>query len=69
VLQSPHVNDSAHEFDKLLEQQSRLYIFQPLTTHSFKEAKWTIRFHAQMIADFLTIEEIAFKIGDELTAT
>jgi hypothetical protein len=54
------------EYERLLEEQSKLYIFQPLTTHSFKEATGTIRFHPQMIADFLTVEELAFKMLAEL---
>lgn len=56
------------EFDRLLEEQKRLYIFQPLTTHSFEEATGTIGFHQQMLVDFLTVEEIALKMLDELGA-
>jgi hypothetical protein len=54
------------EYERLLEEQSKLYIFQPITTHSFNEATGTIRFHQQMLVDFLTVEELAFKMLDEL---
>ena len=54
------------EFDSLLEEQKRLYIFQPVTTHSFEEAKGTVRFHQQMLVDFITIEEIAIKLLEEV---
>jgi hypothetical protein len=54
------------EYDRLLEEQKKLYIFQPITTHSFKEASGTIRFHQQVLADFLTVEELALKMLGEL---
>lgn len=59
---------SPGEFDSLLEEQKQLYIFEPLTIHSFDEATGTIRFHQQMLVDFLTVEEIALKMLDELRA-
>ena len=54
------------EYDRLLEEQKKLYIFQPITTHSFKEASGTIRFHQQVLVDFLTVEELALKMLGEL---
>jgi len=54
------------EYDRLLEEQMRLYIFQPLMTHSFNEASGTIRFHQQILVDFLTVEELALKMLEEL---
>jgi hypothetical protein len=54
------------EHDRLIEEQERLYVFQPLMTHSFKEATGIIRFHQQILSDFLTVEELAYKMLDEL---
>jgi hypothetical protein len=54
------------EHDRLIEEQGRLYIFQPLMTHSFNEATGIIRFHQQILIDFLTVEELAYKMLDEL---
>jgi hypothetical protein len=54
------------EYDRLLAEQTKLYIFQPLMTHSFNEATGTIRFHQQALVDFLTVEELALKMLDEL---
>ena len=54
------------EYDRLLEEQKKLHIFQPITTHSFKEATGTIRFHQQVLVDFLTVEELALKMLAEL---
>ncbi len=53
-------------YDDLLEEQMRLYVFQPLTTHSLNEATGTIRFHLQILVDFLTVEELAIKMLREL---
>jgi hypothetical protein len=36
--------------------------------HSFKEATALPRFHPQVLADFFAVEEIAYKILDELKA-
>jgi hypothetical protein len=58
------INEDEH--DRLLEEQKKLYIFQPITTHSFKEASGTIRFHQQVLANFLTVEELALKMLEEL---
>jgi hypothetical protein len=55
-----------NEYDRLSEEQSKLLIFQPLIIHSYKEATGLPRFHAQLLADFLTVEEIAYKILNEL---
>lgn len=55
------------EYDRLLEEQMRLCIFQPLMTHSFDEATGTIRFHQQILIDFLTVEELALKMLEELS--
>jgi len=54
------------EYERLLEEQKKLYIFQPITTHSFKEATGTIRFHQQVLVDFITVEELAIKVLAEI---
>jgi hypothetical protein len=56
------------EYDKLLDQQRRLYVFQPLMGHSLNESKGIVRFHMQILADFLTVEELALKMLDEVRA-
>jgi hypothetical protein len=35
-------------------------------THSFNEAEGVVRFHAQILIDFLTVEEVALKMLEEL---
>jgi hypothetical protein len=54
------------ECDRLEAAQESLASFQPYMMHSFGEGAKPIAFHAQLIADFLTIEEIARKMLDEL---
>jgi len=54
------------DYNRLLEEQMSLYVFQPVTTHSFEEATGTIRFHQQILVDFLTVEELALKMLEEL---
>jgi hypothetical protein len=57
---------NSHEYNKLSAEQSKLLVFQPLITHSVREAKAHYVFHAQLIADFLTIEELGEKMLIEL---
>lgn len=54
------------EYDRLSGEQDKLRIFQPTIIHSFNESKGLINFHAQMIADFLTVKELAYQFLDEL---
>jgi hypothetical protein len=54
------------EYERLSEEQSKLFVFQPLITHSITETTAHYAFHAQLIADFLTIEELGLKMLDEL---
>jgi hypothetical protein len=56
------------EYERLGAEQRKLLVFQPLMTHSFIEAQGVVAFHAQLINDFLTIEELANKMLDELKA-
>ncbi len=55
-----------HEYERLLEKQSKLLIFQPLIAHSTIETKAPYVFHPQLIADFLTVEALAEKMLQEL---
>jgi hypothetical protein len=57
------------EYDRLLEEQSKMLMFQPMMTHSLIEAQRTVAFHGQMLSDFLTIEELGNKMLDELLRT
>jgi len=54
------------EYERLSAEQERLLVFQPVITHSTRETTAHFPFHAQMIADFLTVEEIGYKMLDEL---
>ena len=54
------------EYDRLEAEQLKLARFTPWIQHSFEEEARPIEFYPQLIADFLTIEEIAWKILDEL---
>jgi hypothetical protein len=54
------------EYERLLAEQTKLYVFQPVMCHSFDEASGIARFHGQILIDFLTVEEIALKMLDEL---
>jgi hypothetical protein len=51
---------------RLQVHQDELLVFQPLITHSVSETTAHFAFHAQMIADFLTIEELGEKMLAEL---
>lgn len=55
-----------HEYERLSAEQSKLLMFQPMITHSVRETTGHFPFHIQMIADFLTIEELWQKMLVEL---
>lgn len=55
-----------HDYERLLEEQTKLLVFQPLIAHSTVETKAPYVFHAQLIADFLTVEALGEKMLDEL---
>jgi hypothetical protein len=57
---------SPDEFARLMAEQAKLLIFQPLIAHSTTETKAPFVFHAQLIADFLTVEALAEKMMIEL---
>ena len=51
---------------QLKESQNKLCRFRPWMIHSFSEGSRPVAFHAQLIADFKTLEELALKILPEL---
>jgi hypothetical protein len=59
-------NFRPYEYERLLVEQSKLLVFQPMVGHSFSEMEAPYRFHPQLLADFLTIEELAVRVLDEL---
>jgi hypothetical protein len=50
----------------LLEEQLKLGTFIPLVQHSFAEGAKPVMFHPQMLADFMTIHDLARRILAEL---
>ena len=57
---------SRDELDALEAEQSRLKFFRPWMLHSYSEESGIVVFHAQLNADFLTVEEIGWKVLEEL---
>jgi hypothetical protein len=53
-------------YDLLSAEQKKLVRFQPLMMHSLKEDSKLVPFHIQMLADFLTIDQLGWKMLDEL---
>jgi hypothetical protein len=53
-------------YENLAAQQNELLVFQPLITHSVTKTAAHFAFHVQMIADFLTVEEVGEKMLAEL---
>jgi hypothetical protein len=51
---------------KLAEQQHALMFFRPWMTHSYEEKAPIVVIHSQMLADFNTVEEVAYKLLGEL---
>jgi hypothetical protein len=54
------------EYDRLEAEQLKLARFTPWIQHSFEEEARPIEFYPQLIVDFLTIEQLAWKMLDEL---
>jgi hypothetical protein len=53
-------------YDQLSVEQMKLGRFRPWVQHSFEEGGVPTVFHAQMLADFNTVEELGRKMLDEL---
>jgi hypothetical protein len=56
-----------YEYEQLDAEQAKLFVFQPLVCHSFTEMPAPYAFHPQLIADFLTVEELGEKMLAEVT--
>ena len=54
------------EYDRLSVEQDALGVFRPVMTHSFVEEAKSVVFHAQILADFNTIEELGWLMLEEL---
>lgn len=54
------------EYDRLSVDQMKLAVFRPWMQQSFEEKAKPIVFHAQVLADFNTIEELGRKMLEEL---
>jgi hypothetical protein len=54
------------EYDRLLDEQKKLGEFRPWMTHSLYEQSPTIKFHGQVLTDYVTIDELAWKMFEEL---
>lgn len=54
------------EYDQLCAEQAKLEVFHPVMKHAFDDNKPPVLFHFQLVQDFLTVEEIAQKLLEEL---
>jgi hypothetical protein len=54
------------EYERLKDEESELFTFQPFVGHSFGEMRGVLPFHTQMMRDFLTVEELGEKMLVEL---
>jgi hypothetical protein len=66
ITDALYVLNDGFEYERLSAEQDKLLVFQPLITHSVKETTAHFAFHVQMLADFLTVEELGYKVLDEL---
>jgi hypothetical protein len=54
------------EYDRLDAEQMQLARFTPMMTHSHADSSGSIAFHAQVLADWNTVAEIADKFFEAL---
>jgi hypothetical protein len=66
MVEALYVKEDGFLYEYLAAQQERLLVFQPMITHSIRETTGHVRFHAQMLIDFITVEEIGYKTLDEI---
>jgi len=66
MTEALYVKGDGFEYERVSAEQEKLLTFQPLITHSVSETTAHFAFHVQMIPDFNTVEEIGYKILDEL---
>jgi hypothetical protein len=55
------------EYDRLSAEQLKLGRFRPWVQHSFEEKATPVVFHAQMLSDFNTVDELSRKMLHELS--
>ena len=60
------VSGDLAEHDRLNTEQKKLEVFVPCMQHSFYEDTRPLVFHPQLLANFSTIEQIGYKILEEL---
>jgi hypothetical protein len=68
ISEALYVKNDGAEYERLTAEQEKLLVFQPLITRSVKETTAHFAFHVQMLTDFLTVEEIGYKMLDEIAA-
>ncbi len=66
ITEALYLNGDGYEYERLSSEQEKLLIVQPLITHSVTETTADFAFHVQMLTDFFTIEEIGYKMLNEL---
>jgi len=66
ITDALYIKYDGFEYSRLSAEQERLLTFQPLITHSVKETTAHFAFHVQMPTDFLTVEELGYKMLAEL---
>jgi hypothetical protein len=66
MTEALYVKQNGLEYERLATEQEQLLVFQPMITHSIHETTGHYVFHVQLIADFLTIEEMGLRILTEL---
>jgi hypothetical protein len=55
------------EYERLDAELQKLLVFQPLIAHSIRETTGRPVFHVQMLTDFLTVEEVGYRILEDLS--
>lgn len=66
IVHALYVRNDGPEYERLSAEQEKLLVFQPLITHSVTETTAHFAFHVQMPTDFLTVEEMGYKMLNEL---
>jgi hypothetical protein len=67
MTEALYVKHDGFEYQRLSAEQERLLVFQALITHSVTETTAHYPFHVQMPTDFFTIEELGYKMLNELS--
>ncbi|AWM03200.1 hypothetical protein [Bradyrhizobium amphicarpaeae] len=66
MTEALYSREDVSEYEMLSFEVEKLLVFQPLIAHSVKETTGRPVFHVQMLTDFVTVEEIGYKVLDEL---